>query len=985
MSASLQLKLLGDVQIIWSDEPLNITEQKAIALLCYLAAHDKAVKRDEVVELLWGVRRYTNLRQMLYSIRRLAGADVWFDSDKELSLNADSDVALFKQAIKENNLERAIELYQGPFLDGFRVKNAASFQDWKNLESNRLQSLYMQCLSTQANLLEQEGAEDEALKLLRSLIDLDALNETTHRRIMMLEWQAGRIKDALEQFEFCRRTLAEELGLEPVSSTVQLFESIQSQVGTSIQNVFKVDKTTKSPTDFIGRTHELEDLAELFIKGRLVSLIGTGGVGKTSLAQTFIQQANKEAIFVSLSALRNTQFIPAAIANALNISFKGSLDPINQLMIALEDRQLLLVLDNLEQLLDAHLIIEKLLENTKHLQVLVTSRRTLGLEEEQTLYLQGLDFPRDDTKMAANTDAVRFFVKSVHAIDKTFALTEDNQTAVFDMCRLLQGLPLGLELAAGWLRFYDCQSLAELLEQNTLELENPGLDLAERHTSLRYVMEQSWTFLNEIEKSTLASLAVCRGGFSLEAARAVAGADIKILSSLRHQALLSIDSEGRYSRHPLVYSFSYEKLQTSSYMEQVSVHHARYYLKLLSEQRKNILGEAPRQALDLIEQEFENIHIAWLYAATANWNDALLTASDTLSLYADMRVRFHDAIELFDEAAKQLQDKPNSQITRALILADKGSHLNRLNRHQEALDMVNEVIQSIDDNDISTLDRLYRLKARSLQGLADYVSAKALLEKILEFSKQHYPEQLSRDYRAIANAEVCLGDYSSSEDNYRKAIELDKQNGYIVGLAINLNNLSELLILEKRYPEAEQMIEESLSYVEGVDLHLVPYLNLNKAQLHFQQNDLVLAKQFAELCHEEAKTYVQINLQSRSAALLANIAYLENYIGVANRHIQKAIHLANDNEALASLMHAFIILSLFSKNEAKKLRYLQAVIQHPATEYSDKQKAQELLNACDCHTRKVVAGQPLNIDNLVANLVANVLRSEHLVVERVLS
>jgi len=960
MPDSLQIKLFASPTVDWQGETLDISKQKALACLFYLAANDKAISRDEIAEVLWGVGRFQNLRQLLHYIRRLPGADTWFKDGDPLSLESDCDVLAFNQAYKDQNFEAALELYKGVFLEGFRIRNAPSFQDWQELEHTRLQSLYMECLSTHAHNLELQNEPQEALNHLRKLIAIDPLLEDAHRRIMMLEWRQGNIKAALEQFESCRRVLAQELGLEPVSSTLQLFEKIQSQSKTpTVINFEEAEESTETTADFVGRHDELKLLDELFLEHRLVSIIGPGGMGKTSIAKEFTQHSKlaqqKHTVFVSLSALRNTKFITAAIANSLNISFKGPLDPIAQLVASLRHQEILLVLDNLEQLLDADAVIKALLEGTSHLQILVTSRRVLGLQQEETLFLQGLNFPIEDTNAAttaSTTDAVRFFVKSAHIIDEFFALTEDNQESVFKICRLLQGLPLGLELAAGWLRFYDCEALATLLENDALELENPGLDIEERHTSLRYIMEHSWSYLTEAQKSTLASLAICRGGFTLQAARAVAGTDISMLASLTEQSLLRLNNQKRYERHPLVYEFSFEKLQTSSFAEQVAVHHARYYLQLLQDQNKEILGTKPKAALDLIEEEFENIRIAWLFAAKANWQEDLLEASEALSLYADMRVRFHEAIELFDEAVTALGEHDGSQESQALILAEKGSHLNRLNRHHEALAIVNQAMVNIEVTNIAAMDRLLRLKASCSYGLADYPQAKVLFEEILAFSKKHYPEQLSRDHRALANIEVCLGHYQSAEGNYRTAIELDRQNGYVIGLAINLNNLSELLIMNTQYDEAAKMIEESLSYVEGVDLHLVPYLNLNKAQLAFQKQDLETAQHFADLCYQEAKTYAQINLQSRSKTLLAHIAFFQNEKAIASQHIQKAIYIAAENNATSSLMQAFIVQSKLIKDNSWRTHYLDCIINNSATEYGDKQQAQELLKLLDVSNTK---------------------------------
>jgi len=226
---------------------------------------------------------------------------------------------------------------------------------------------------------------------------------------------------------------------------------------------------------------------------------------------------------------------------------------------------------------------------------------------------------------------------------------------------------------------------------------------------------------------------------------------------------------------------------------------------------------------------------------------------------------------------------------------------------------------------------------------------------------------LSRDHRALANIEACLGDYTSAEQNYRIATKLDRENGYVIGLAINLNNLSELLILNSRYSEAATMIEESLSYAEGADIHLVPYLNLNKAQLAFDTQDLETAQHFAELCYQESKMYAQINLQSRSKTLLAHITHLQGHEDRAKHHIQKAIYIAAENNATASLMQAFVVQSQLTNDHHMRSHYLHCIIQNTAAEYSDKQKAQNLLDVLNGSNLEDTKNQNLSIPELLAN------------------
>ena len=964
--SKLQAFLLGAPELHWRKEPCTIASKKGAALLYYLALTPKPVSRGELAELLWGVGRFQNLRQMLSTVRQLPGAKVWLNDGDPLSLACDCDAIAFANAVRTDNYKESLALYKGPLLGDFRLE-ATAFQDWFLLERARLQSLYISSLFAGATQLEEQGKPSEALALLRQLLTEDPLHEDAHRRVMVLEWKQNNIKAALEQFESCRRSLAEELGLEPVSSTRALFEKIREASAAVYSAPFDPGP------HFIGRQDELAELESALAEGRLVSLLGPGGMGKTRLAKEFVRQSKargtQEVYFISLSALRSARFIPAAIANTLQIAFKGPQDPLTQLSQKLEDEDVLLVLDNLEQLLGAPELIKNLLEATTKLRLLVTSRRALGLEAEHKLSLRGLSLPEDDADRAGGaSDAVRLFVKASHRINPSFSLSIDNRGAIFRICRSLQGLPLGLELAAGWLRFYEPESLAETLASDALQLENPGLDLEERHSSLRQVMERSWLYLDGAETSALADLAVCRGGFSAQAAHAVAHADARILSSLIDHSLLRFTPKGRYQRHPLVYAFSHEKLQVSGRAEAASERHARYYLNELKRHRKAILGQTPGPALDDIELEFENIREAWNFAAGAGWETELLDAAETLSLYADMRARFHDALELFSRAVESLESRPETKLTRALLLIDKGTHLYRLSRYKEVLALTDGAAASIAPSNEAALDDVRRLRARCYYGLADYKNSRGLFEASLDHARKHRPEQLSRDLRSVANLEVCLGRYDAAEKRYREAIALDKQNGYQIGLAINLNNLSELLIMNGRLDEAEPMIEESFVYAEGVDVHLVPYLNLNEATLAFCRGEFAHAEDLAQRCHHEAKTYGQINLQSRSAALLARVSLQQQSLREAHKYMQHTIKLAADANEVASLMLGFVVyaeLAIAQNMPKSAARYLAHVLKEPATEYSDKVKAKGLLETLDKTVQAEAAKQKRTLQDLI--------------------
>ena len=289
MPSPLTAALLGAPEFSHSGESLaDISDRKALALLTYLAVKHQPQQRGDLAELLWGAGKLNNLRQLLYKVRQLDGADDWLTHDDPVTLNVDSDVTAFEQAVDEKRYDEALALWRGNLLEGFKVR-APAFTDWLELQRSRLTQLYEEALNGHLETLETAGKFEEALPLARTTLERDPLNETAHRTLMRLEYKRGNLDAALEQFETLREALRDELEVEPLPETLALLKEIEEGgAGASKRALLLEDSSAipERPEKLIGRRDLLDRTVGMLSEQTRVLVHGFGGIGKTALAAT---------------------------------------------------------------------------------------------------------------------------------------------------------------------------------------------------------------------------------------------------------------------------------------------------------------------------------------------------------------------------------------------------------------------------------------------------------------------------------------------------------------------------------------------------------------------------------------------------------------------------------------------------------------------------------------------------------------------------
>lgn len=381
----------------------------------------------------------------------------------------------------------------------------------------------------------------------------------------------------------------------------------------------------------IGRQHELDRIRRMFIddRRRLVTLTGAGGIGKTRLAaQAAIDlapQFAQGAVFVELMSVAEAIHAPSAIAAALGFVLPATQPPIVALAALLRDYNILIVLDNLEHLLaqpDDQLIVllTTLLHEAPAVALLTTSRARLRLQSEWVIEIDGLSLPAADAADAEHAAAVLLFLQRARQTGEAFALTPDNRAAVVHICRLLEGIPLAVELAAAWVRVLTPTEIAEALERSQEVLVTNARDVPERHRSLQAAFEHSWRLLNHEEQTALSHLAVLRGAFTREAAAAVlpdaGGQVLLVLASLIDKSLVHTrpapDGTARYALHERIrqYAERYMQADEGAYAA-ACARHAAYYAGWMKAQEGRLQSAEQAQAIEAVDAAIDNIRAAW--------------------------------------------------------------------------------------------------------------------------------------------------------------------------------------------------------------------------------------------------------------------------------------------------------------------------------------------------------------------------------------
>jgi len=857
-----------------------------MALLAYLAVTDSVHTRAALAALLWpesDTRRAQNALRSTLSFVRGALEGAWLVVDRE-AVGLDGthrpavDVVRFRDLLQRCRghghsareactqclplLEEAVELYRGDFMDGFTLRDSPEFDDWQSLQTEALRRELAGALERLARGYAARGDVERGIDRARRWLSLDPLNETAHRALMRLYAGAGQQAVALGQYEACERRLQEELGVPPSVETVDLYTDIKEGRTPQLQTRAPASLRGRAaprhnlppqPTPFVGRVPELAKVAG-FLEDpacRLLTVVGPGGVGKSRLA---IQAAEAQvdgfadgAWFVPLAPLSSADLLASAIVDALPVSSFGSVDPRVQLFNALREKQMLLLLDNFEHLLEGATLVTEMLDSAPGLKVLVTSRERLSLRGEWLFPLRGMRAPtHGDSRLSEDTaavvkdySAVRLFVQCARRAWPDFSLAPTEASGAVRICQLVGGMPLAIELAAPWVRMMPCQEIAREIEDNLDFLTTALRDMPPRHRSMRAVFDHSWQLLTAEERDALSRLSVFRGGFRREAAETVAGAPLPLLSTLVDKSWLRSAPSGRYEMHELIRQYTADKLEAGPSeevlreSERARDRHSSYYAGFLAEREGRLKGHGQRQALQEILADIDNVRAAWRWAIDRGDADAMGRCVDALWYISDLRGWHLEVKDTFGRAADKLEERlgpdehgraPSEQAGLTLVLAQllsrRGHQCNRLGLRERAIVLCEEslaLLVQVEKGDRQQRECAWAKTVLSwtLVGCGDICQAHRLAQEALTHAKAAEDRWTCLYALFILGVTVHMqGRYLEAQQLLQQGIAIADEIGEARYKAWGLIALGGYVNDEGKHERAETLVRESLTTLQ---------------------------------------------------------------------------------------------------------------------------------------------------------------------------
>ena len=783
MHPMASIRTFGHIELSGS----SVLQNKLLLLLCYLAIEGPQLRRH-LAQLFWlGATDPANrLSVALSRLRRTHPGCVEADEHRVWT-DLVTDTSSFVVLLEEGKTDQAAALYGGHFLNDFQCGELQEeLEEWISATRESLARRMVQARLTQAVALAAHGQFGPASRLVEQLQPLVkvALPEPDKLEQLYLISLAGEGKLA----PALRAELA-EIGVisatgSPEAARVRLRD-------LSVHNL------PRPVNSFSGRKTELASLGGLLHSehSRLITLTGPGGGGKTRLAvEAGRQQAEAGAFpdgvfWVALEDLSSAAAIPTAIAEALGVSVIGP-QASGQLVEALGHKNLLLILDNFEHLLQGVDLLSALVRGCPRLRILVTSRVPLNLDEEWRFSVDGLTYP--DPKESSlhlsqleQYSATQLFLERAIQVNSHFHLQEGDASRLARLCAFVGGSPLALELAAGWVGNLGMEELEGMMEN--FEIFSSTLrNLPQRHRSIRIVLEQSWQLLSATEQLGLIRLSVFRGGFSVEAALDVADIDIATLSGLVAGAFLRLLPDRRYSQHSLLAVLTHEKAQERlDEHARVQRRHAEYFARKMRTWSDNYLQRGMRKTMEDIARDYDNVQSAWQWSAQQQEAEFVYQMTPGLYAYFTSHAYAQQAFASWALAEARL-DRANPAHHAALgqLLATKAMTLMFLNLKDQAIALAEQ-----------GLELLRPLK--ELWGVRYCLAALAICARTPEESERYQTElyQLrdnkhpSVDLNNMSYLKFRLGHFPQAMVAFAEALDVNRAEGDEIGIVFCLYHL----------------------------------------------------------------------------------------------------------------------------------------------------------------------------------------------------
>ncbi len=1004
---ALELFLLGRPQILVNGkEAIGFNTRKDRALLAYLAVTGTAHSREHLAGLLWSdlpeSKALRNLRHTLSYVRKVIGP-AWIEASHSLSLNPNLPLQVDVQTLRTSvddftrlpndkinqhavdTLDNVLKLYRGEFLQGFYLQKADLFDEWVLMQRADLHLLALQGLELVGQHALVHGQYATGLAAARRLIQLEAWSEMGHRLMMDLLASSGQRATALLHYEQYQKLLADELGIEPLPETTALYAQIQAGtvnetrlprapisvvspspatspatspvIETALSRSVVPHNLLTSLTTFVGRADELAFIGKQLTTTdcRLLTIIGPGGIGKSSLALAaghYLLDSDDSCFpggifFISLAGIEiedaesttsanRGRPILKAIAESLGCQLQDSQPLQVQLQTYLYTRRLLLIVDNFEQLAAYTDIIIALLANAPTVTMLITSRVRLNIRGETTLVLKGLSLLNTEERVSwhenarwQKSEAVTLFVKRAQSLAPNFRLNAETIGPISQICQAVAGLPLAIEMAAAWVPLCSCAEIAEKLtqqEQADELLTAQFLDQPKRHQDLKTIFDDSWALLLPDGQWALARLSIFGRHFTRKAAQAVTDVTLAALMHLRNHSLLQVDAEN-YSLHPLIKEFAAQKWLTLTQQQpqqrhQFSQAHSRYYLQEVAA-LISLRGAATLDAIQACQKDHIEIVRGWRWALQQEDRTLIQQSMAGLFRYLELTNQTSDGITLFDITPFTLPSftmPPLSTTTTnrsdpiaIWLLVAQCHFLRRLAEHDQARHQLEALMPLLElvRNDEEATDQPTP-DAPGITPVSTHTFALSVLGWI-------YYEQ---------------GDYSAAHHCFSTAYKQAESSANLAQMMQAQNGLGAVAFSTKAYPTAQQYYVAALTHAQQqTDLHYTAIVLGNLAALAQATNAYGEAERYLQLRLQIDQRTYNVRQMAVSYQRLGQLALLRDAYATAEIHFYKSLthfeqlgHSPEIVHVLLDLSKSHLRQNQLQQAEAQCLRGLQLAI-----------------------------------------------------------
>ncbi len=946
----MHIQFFGNFTVVHTkqERAVQFQTRKTSTLFAYLAAHaDTTFSRTQIATLLWGDYPDKAARRSLtMSLSRLKKAfeqsglsnpaivtrnTIQFPRSNTIS----SDLYRFNDLwVRCEQTERslwstrgkvvahlteAVDLYRGSLLQGMSLPDSIEFDMWITLQRQTYHERVLLALETITafHLVQQDWAQAE--QYAKRQLALENWHEKAHQQLIQLYMATDRPDAATAQYERCKQILWDEFGVEPSVLTQQVRSAGHRPKQQHIVQPTASDQTNRTKhnlpvahTPFIGREDELARLQALVGERtyRLITLVGHGGAGKTrlsmALARSQLPYFADGVFFVSLVSLTSAENIPGTIGRALNLTFSSNQPPLAQLTQYLRERELLLVLDNIEHLLNDEATIDLVLElftAAPEIVLVVTSRSQLWVRAETIFPLGGLTYPADDqacdsAENARTFDAIQLFEERCQRLRPDFSLS-DNLTCVQQICQLVDGSPLGIELAATQVGMADCHTVAAALNISLQTLATRMRDMPARQRSIAAVFDYTWQLLSPVHQRLLAQLSVFRDGFALaQLSTVVPTIEPEQLKLLERHSLLRQEENGRYSLHEMIRQFAAERLGSAE-KQQLEAAYLRSYLSHLASQQATLEGAKPHLSASALLPDLNNIQNAWQLALDHHQFEPMQAATQSLSNLLLLHNLHHLGHDMFRAAVDFIQPQTgkiaSTRKALAHLQAEGGRFLIRLSQFKKAKRWAKAAIDEARQiDDVWAIGNAANVSAEASWRTGHYSTACIILD---EYQTHIYA---SKSQRLIGSYHYNHGvihrmsaEHNGAHQHSRRALSIWQEIGHVRFEAVTYNELGVLEEDCANLQKATSYYKNALRLNESISNHYEAAQNrMNIANIQSASGH---NRHALELTYDVLAYYQNSGSMAKIGWSLNNIGYLHYLLGEHEQGISqldKALEIA---------------------------------------------------------------------------------------------